>query len=259
MEVAPGLVPRPSRRYHIFVGVRNTRRLDSTDGADAMTDDEAVLEEFEGNARLFPLPNLVLFPHVDQGLHIFEHRYRQMTTDALASDGSIVVVLLRPEWHDDYDGRPAIERIGCLSRIVQHERMNDGRYNLVIRGLARFAIDAERPDDDKLYRLATGRILESTAPPDPKRRAELRANLREAVLARFDPQGPAFEHLAELFSGDSPLDRICDQLGYALPLPVSVKQNLLVELDVAARVGALVTALRPPPSGREFPPKFSAN
>ncbi len=224
-----------------------------------MTDNAAYLDAFEGTARLFPLPNLVLFPHVDQGLHIFEHRYRQMTTDALATDGLISVVLLRPDWHDDYDDRPAIERIGCLSRIVEHERMTDGRYNLVIRGLARFAIDAETPDDDKLYRLATGRILESIAPADSTRRAELRGNLREAVLARFDPQGPAFEHLAELFSSDSPLDRICDQLGYALPLAVSVKQNLLMELGVDGRVGALVAALRPPSTGREFPPKFSAN
>ena len=224
-----------------------------------MTDDAEFLDAFEGNVRLFPLPNLVLFPHVDQGLHIFEHRYRQMITDALDSDGLIAVVLLRPDWHDDYDGRPAIEHIGCLCRIVEHERMIDGRYNLVIRGLARFAIDAELPDDDKLYRLATGRIVESTAPADPEWRAELRGNLSSAVLARFDPQGPAFEHLAELFASDSPLDRICDQLGYALPLAVSVKQNLLVESDVSARVGALVAALRPPPTGREFPPKFSAN
>ena len=254
-EVAPGLVPPSSRSYHVYGCVR----YDTTDGAKAMTDDEAVLEEFEGGARLFPLPNLVLFPHVDQGLHIFEHRYRQMVSDALASDGLVALVLLRPDWHDDYDGRPAIERVACLGRIVEHERMNDGRYNLVIRGLARFAIDAEPPDEDKLYRLATGRILESTAPADSKRRAELRGNLRAAVLARFDSQGPAFEHLAELFASDSPLDRICDQLGYALPLPISTKQNLLAEPDVAARVGALVEALRPPPSGREFPPKFSAN
>ncbi len=224
-----------------------------------MTDDAAILDAFQGNARLFPLPNLVLFPHVDQGLHIFEHRYRQVASDALADDGLIALVLLRPDWHDDdYDGRPAIERVACLGRIVEHERMNDGRYNLVIRGLARFAIDAERPDDDKLYRLATGRILESAALTNHERRAELRGNLRSAVLARFDPQGPAFEHLAELFASDSPLDRICDQLGYALPLPISAKQNLLAEPDVAARVGGLIAALRPP-TGREFPPKFSAN
>ena len=33
---------------------------------------------FSGVVRLFPLPNLVLYPHVMQPLHIFEDRYREM-------------------------------------------------------------------------------------------------------------------------------------------------------------------------------------
>src|SRR4051794_5768632 len=42
----------------------------------AMNEDQAALSGFSGLARLFPLPNLVLFPHVVQGLHVFEPRYR---------------------------------------------------------------------------------------------------------------------------------------------------------------------------------------
>ena len=41
-----------------------------------MSDDLSALGEFDSKARLFPLPNLVLFPHVIQPLHIFEPRYR---------------------------------------------------------------------------------------------------------------------------------------------------------------------------------------
>ncbi len=39
-----------------------------------MNSDQAALSGFNGLARLFPLPNLVLFPQVVQGLHIFEPR-----------------------------------------------------------------------------------------------------------------------------------------------------------------------------------------
>ena len=40
--------------------------------------------DFSGIARLFPLPNLVLFPHVMQPLHIFEPRYCDLMREAMA-------------------------------------------------------------------------------------------------------------------------------------------------------------------------------
>ena len=49
-----------------------------------MSDDSLSPDTFGGTARLFPLPNLVLFPAVIQPLHIFEPRYRQMAADAVA-------------------------------------------------------------------------------------------------------------------------------------------------------------------------------
>ena len=64
-------------------------------------------DEFAGTARLFPLPNLVLFPHVVQPLHIFEPRYRQLMADALADDRLIAMALLRPGWEEDYHRKPA--------------------------------------------------------------------------------------------------------------------------------------------------------
>ena len=51
-----------------------------------MKDEQSELTGFDGVARLFPLPNVVLFPYIVQGLHIFEPRYREMTMHALAGD-----------------------------------------------------------------------------------------------------------------------------------------------------------------------------
>ncbi len=225
-----------------------------------MWEDQAALDSFAGVARIFPLPSLVLFPGIDQGLHIFEHRYRQMTADALASDQLITLVLLRPDWHDDYDAKPAIESVACLGRIVEHERMSDGRYNLHLRGLARLAVDSEIADDDKLYRLANGRIVPALGTGDWPGAIDHRGNLRDAVLARFAKDSPAHAQLTALFAGDSPLDTVCDQLGYCLPLPLPFKQQLLAEPDAGLRAELLVAALRPSGnSGRTFPPKFSSN
>ena len=133
-----------------------------------MRDDRAAVDEFGGVARLFPLPNLVLFPHVDQGLHIFEPRYRQMTADALAGDQLIAMVLLQPDenWPEKYDGRPPVESVACLGRIVEWEKLPDGRYNLRLRGLARLRLAEELPEPSKLYRLARGELLAEVSPAE---------------------------------------------------------------------------------------------
>src|SRR5437660_1133908 len=105
-----------------------------------MSDDLAALSRFEGTARLFPLPNLVLFPHVIQPLHIFEPRYREMMADALAGDRLVSIVLLRPGWEASYQGQPLVHEVACLGRIVADQRLEDGRFHLLLRGLARVRI-----------------------------------------------------------------------------------------------------------------------
>jgi Lon protease-like protein len=101
---------------------------------------------------LFPLPNVVLFPNVFLPLHIFEPRYREMVADALASDRMIGMVLLRPGWDGDYEGRPPIYPIGCSGVLTHTERLPDGCYNLVLRGIERFRIVEE--DHARSYRRA---------------------------------------------------------------------------------------------------------
>src|SRR5947208_12924499 len=102
-----------------------------------MSDDVSPLSDFTGTARLFPLTNLVLFPHVMQPLHVFEPRYRQMTADALAGDRLIALALLKPGWEPDYEGRPDLFPVACLGRIVAEQKLEDGRFNILLRGLAR--------------------------------------------------------------------------------------------------------------------------
>src|SRR5262245_55590778 len=138
---------------------------------------------------LFPLPNVVLFPNVFLPLHIFEPRYRLMVADAIAGDRMIGMVLLRPGWDSDYEGRPPVYPIGCSGLITHVERLSDGRYNIVLRGLERFTIVAE--DASRPYRLAVTEPLH-----EPQIGAEDRDHLRscrsklEALLKpAADPAG----------------------------------------------------------------------
>ena len=92
---------------------------------------------------LFPLPNLVFFPRTRLPLHVFEPRYRQMISDAVAADQRFGIVLLRPGWESDYFGAPPIHTLGTVGQIEQAVPLEDGRYNILVRGEIRFRVLGE--------------------------------------------------------------------------------------------------------------------
>ena len=93
--------------------------------------------DFNGIARLFPLPNLVLFPGVIQALNIFEPRYRMMTEEALEQDGLITMAMLKPEQLTTSVERPVIFETVCVGKILTHAKLDDGCYNLLVAGVHR--------------------------------------------------------------------------------------------------------------------------
>jgi Lon protease-like protein len=121
---------------------------------------------------IFPLPNVVLFPNVFLPLHIFEPRYREMVDEALKGDRIIGMVLLRPGWQGHYEGRPPVYPIGCAGVITHAERLADGRFNIVLRGMEKFRVRGE--EEGHAYRLAH-------VEPVPEPPAE---GLREAMRAQ---------------------------------------------------------------------------
>jgi Lon protease-like protein len=94
-------------------------------------------EQFSGLARMFPLPNLVMFPHVMQAIHIFEPRYRALFEEAIEEDRLLALGSLAPGWEGDYEGRPPLRPIACLCRIATHQRAEDGTYNVLVLGVRR--------------------------------------------------------------------------------------------------------------------------
>ena len=191
---------------------------------------------------IFPLPNVVLFPNVFLPLHIFESRYREMVSDALKSDRMIGMVLLRPGWQRDYDGRPPVYPIGCSGVITHADKLPDGRYNIVLRGVQRFRIVDE--DDRLSYRRARiEQLPESTCCADDatairRQRAKLDALLAPSVERPFadlagDPKIPAA-------MGDEDL---VNALAQYLDLDPLEKQALLEQRSLRSRAESLVELL----------------
>lgn len=121
---------------------------------------------------VFPLPNVVLFPKTYLPLHIFEPRYRAMVSDAAKSGQCIGMALLKDGWETDYYGHPPVFSIGCVGRLASVQPLADGRSNILLQGLERFAI--KREWYDKSYREATIAITvrgaETSLDPTVRRR-----------------------------------------------------------------------------------------
>lgn len=221
-----------------------------------------------GPVRLFPLPNLVMFPHVVQPLHIFEPRYCELLEDALASDRQIALVLLQAGWQRDYEGRPAIAPVACLGKIAAHERLPSGRHNILLRGLRRAAIRRELPPA-RSFRQADVDLLDDFYPASGQTRRS-RAQRRLVELARqLLPDSAALhEQLDELLASQVSLGMLTDVFAFSLGFATSVKQQLLVEWNVDRRaklltdkLAALAERMQTPASDEaaDFPPRFSLN
>lgn len=231
-------------------------------GSDDFTFDS---QSFGGVVRLFPLPNLVLFPHVVQPLHIFEPRYREMIRDALDGDRLVAMAVLAPGWESDYEGRPPLEPIACLGRVAAHHPLEDGKINLLLIGVARLRILEELPPE-RSFRQASAMLLTDDLPlAGVQRRSVLQSRLRGAFKARLKQQQYASQQLEQLLGADMSLGTLTDLIAYTLDFELDFKLELLGEVDVDRRAELLLDRLErtdgplSADAPRDFPPDFSVN
>jgi uncharacterized protein len=186
---------------------------------------------------IFPLPNVVLFPNVFLPLHIFEPRYRQMVADALSGDRIIGMVLLRPGWEGNYEGRPPVYPIGCAGLITHAEPIPDGRYNIVLRGLEKFRVLEELAGHD--YRIARVQTLMEDI--NEAERASMRNERRrlEALLVP-QPEGRGSDAKVPPTMADEDL---VNALAQYLELEPVEKQALLEREGLLARCRSLIELL----------------
>jgi len=130
---------------------------------------------------IFPLPGVVLYPGLQLPLHIFEPRYRAMVTDALARDRLIGMIQpQRPQ-----EGAPLFA-VGCLGRIGEVEALEDGRFNIILEGEARFRVLREL-DVATPFRQVEGELLPE--PEEPFLAPVERASFEREAMRFADAQG----------------------------------------------------------------------
>jgi len=183
---------------------------------------------------IFPLPNCVLLPGGLLPLHVFEPRYRELTRDCLAGPQLMAVARLRPGYEASYYGRPPVyERCG-VGRIICSEELPDGRFALLLRGIARVEIARELPGD-RAYRTVEARVL-SDVSCDPALASDHHHRLIalcDRLAEVLEQGGPQLRDLVRSF--DAP-GACADAVAAALIMDPDARQELLEACDPMVRL-----------------------
>ena len=218
---------------------------------------------FTGVVKLFPLPNLVLFPGVIQPLHIFEPRYRRLMEDAINGDQIIAMAKLRSE--ADHEIRdPEIHQTICIGKIVTHAELPDGRFNLLLLGARRARIIREIASDLP-YRLADVSLdktpLERNEFVDEPLKQQAIELFRQLMDLDKQLDGEAIGHL---LSDDLPLGLLLDLLTFSCGASLDDQQDVLETFDLGGRARKVIRMLQSRlaqtnSNELRFPPSFSYN
>ena len=202
-----------------------------------MSADKRALEAFPW-VPVFPLPNMVLFPHAILPLHIFEPRYRAMVNDCFPKPAKIVLArLLEPESSDEGAALPDISPIATVAEVLECEEFSDGRKNIVVRGEARVRLE-ELPLTAP-YRRARLKVL-----ADVGRMSE---SMRSALVTSAAAFAKAIQRVEPRFMlrlpSDLAGDALVDICAYQLIVDPDVRQELLEETHVHARAERVIAEM----------------
>lgn len=211
---------------------------------DNLEDVTRLPDDFDGRVRLFPLPELVVFPHAMQPLHIFEPRYCDMLSDALAADRLIAMSTLTGGIAATSAHEPPIATTVCLGKVLSHAEVEADRHNILLVGIQRARIIREI-ETGRPFRIAEVQVEEDIYPPSG---ADSRVTLKKELLEAFAEVIPVSENvqrnLHELMAGKMGLGPITDIISYTLPFDCEAKLDLLAQPDVDSRAQQLIEMLQ---------------
>lgn len=169
---------------------------------------------------VFPLPGVVLLPDQRMPLHIFEPRYRAMVRDALSTHGWLVVA---PIVGDPSVEPPAFATVATAGRIVAHQQLPDGRFNILVEGMVRVRL--EELEFVPPYRRA--RVTPIPEPEDaevePVERAAMLATLASVMRVAREAR-PQFEYAVP---SELPSSRLALRLVDRFVIDPEVRQRVL--------------------------------
>ena len=102
------------------------------------------MNSFPKQIPIFPLSGVIYFPKTNLPLNIFEQRYLDLVNDCFRKDKFMGMIQSKRKDQEIY-------KIGCLGKISDLQKSEDGRILINLTGITRFEI-LEEQENKKLYR-----------------------------------------------------------------------------------------------------------
>lgn len=188
---------------------------------------------------VFPLPRALLLPRVELPLNIFEPRYLQMIEDAI--QGERVIGMIQPnEPEEGAEKVPPLYPVGCVGRLTNFGESGDGRYSVILTGIARFRVVEELTVTTPYrqckvdYGLFAEDLVQGLGEDEVDRESLLKtlANYLAANSIEADWSGIT----------QAPTEALVNGLSLMSPFGVREKQALLEAPDLKTRAQLLVAA-----------------
>ena len=189
---------------------------------------------FQKPIPLFPLPSSILLPHGLMPLHVFEERYKSLTTDALDSTGLIAIATFKSQpSHKQYlHGKPELRKHVCVGYTQQYDHLDDGRYLIMLQGLCRAKIVEEI--DHQPYRKAMLQPTELQPTEDEQlndARDQLQNNLTNPAFDQLEP----LIQIRQLFDHQIPTSALIDLTIAQLCTDPEQRYAMLTQTDARSR------------------------
>ena len=180
--------------------------------------------EHLGAVPLFPLPNVVLLPAGVIPLHVFESRYCALVEEVLRSNQLIGLPQLAPGWEPQYHAEPTIYPVFGLGRIVEHESLDDGRYNILVEGIGRVRLLKESLHPQGFRQAEVSLIEDETGDPIQLEKAHKQSKI---TLGQLISLSPKMRQLGALLELNLDAADFADTLAHALMSQPADRQNYI--------------------------------
>jgi Lon protease-like protein len=183
---------------------------------------------------IFPLSGALLLPGMELPLHIFEPRYRALIHDAMARDRRIGMIQPRSG-----GAVPPLFDVGCLGHVSHIEALEDGRFNIILTGLARFRLVRELPVATQFRQIEAD--VEQAPQEDEVLHAVERAALEQESRRFADALGYVVDWTAVSRLDDTALVNGIAQIA---PFDPATKQTLLEADTLSERADRIIQLMQ---------------
>ena len=185
---------------------------------------------------VFPLPGAVLFPSLQLPLHIFEPRYCALVSDSLARDRLIGMIQPR-QIIGSSAVKPPLYDIGTIGRIAEVEALDEGRFNIILEGIALFRVIREL-DVMTQFRQVEGEWIEA--------QDDALAAVERAALENEAKRFAAWSGYRVDWDGVTRLDdmTLVNAIAQIAPFDAAAKQALLEAATLSERAELVMQLMR---------------